>query len=314
VPSFSSPAFVLPSSSSSSPSRWPLGEQGAVSTRGGEPRLPGWWPGGETVRPLDPRASPRRSTSSWPPSSSLPSSWPSSCGPSAWLALEEIPPFGPQAGQRGSLQDVGSQGPSHTSRRVGTPPTPVKRFSARTLPPCSTRGGAYAVERRTPMAQMGSTSTFERVDHANMLWFRAFRGELLSDPRSGRDGRLLYSKLNSHFFQGGVDGAVAEGSGLRTALGTPPASRRGRRVPPIPSCMVVGNDQDGEHRGRCDRPPGLGSPACPLSLGTRGCTGPISRDSPACRRRRSRVAACTRGRRSSRKLDFASPEPLRGEG
>ena len=59
---------------------------------------------------------------------------------------------------------------------------------------------------------------------------------------------------------------------------------------------------------RRDWPLGLGSPACPLPWDTRAY-GAYLKDFPACRRRRSRVAAYTRGRRSSRKLDFASPEP-----
>ena len=60
--------------------------------------------------------------------------------------IEEIPPFSPQIGQRGPLQHVGSQRASHTSGRVGSPPTPVKRFSVKGFPPCCTGGGSYVVE------------------------------------------------------------------------------------------------------------------------------------------------------------------------
>ena len=59
---------------------------------------------------------------------------------------------------------------------------------------------------------------------------------------------------------------------------------------------------------KCDWPPGLVSRACPLPGDTR-VYGAYLKHFPACRRRRWRVAAYTRGRRSSRKLDFASPEP-----
>ena len=84
------------------------------------------------------------------------------------------------------------------------------------------------------------------------------------------------------------------------------ASQARLRVPRAP---YVGRDRVGGRRmNKCDWPPGLVSRACPLPGDTRVC-GAYLKDFLACRRRRWRVAACTRGRRASRKLDFASPEP-----